>query len=377
MSSKESSRPWRIGGAVTLLALLALAPRTFGADRVEESWKAYAKKFVQRDGRVIDFAVPPGVTTSEGQVYALMRAVWMGDRDVFDRVLAWTSGNLAREGSPLPAWKWGKREDGTWGTLDVNTAADADVLLAFALSLAARTWNVPDLAERAQEIARAIWDEEVEQISGRWYLLPGKWARDYEPRPLNPSYYSPAILRRLERIDPTHPWSELATSTYSVLAASLPLTGLPSDWVSISTHDGTIHAGAVDGTLAGRFGHDAYRVYWNVALDYTWDRSEAAKGYLADNTWLPRFLSLNGTLPREVAADALPQIGGPEPLALHGSLLPGLALFHPEAAAKAREQLDAAYKDGIWGARADYYAQNLVWFGIALAEGRLAPDAPR
>ena len=365
----------RISAAILLLHLFIGAAPAHGW--LEESWRAYTEKFVQADGRVIDFAVPPGITTSEGQAYTLLRAVWMDDRAIFDRVLAWTTRNLAREDSPLPAWKWGAVDDGKWGVVDGNTASDADVILAFALHVAAQRWKVPDFEGRARAIARAIWDEEVEQIAGRWYLLPGKWARDYEPRPLNLSYYSPALLRRLSTLDPEHPWKALATSTYHLLEAQHAVTELPPDWLSISTADGALKLGAVDGDLQGRFGHDAYRVYWNLAIDYTWDQTVAAKAYLSRQTWLPRFLLLNGTLPREVAVDALPQLGGPEPLALYGALYPSLLLFDRAAAEKARTQLDAAYKDGIWGARADYYAQNLVWFGMALGEGRFAPLAPQ
>lgn len=362
---------FRLPAAALLLAVVAVGSAR--ADRTDDAWRAYVAKFVQDDGRVIDFAVAPGITTSEGQAYALLRAVWIDDRPVFERVLAWTTRNLARDGSPLPAWKWGADAGGKWGVLDANTASDADVILAFALDVAARRWNAPEHGARAREIAAAVWSEEVERIGDRWYLLPGRWARGYDPRPLNLSYYSPALLRRLAAIDPEHPWAEVAATTYHLLSVRLPTTGLPPDWMSVATRDGALAPGAIGGQLSGRFGHDAYRVYWNLAIDYTWDRTPEAQRYLEEQTWLARFLERNGTLPREVAPDALPTLGGPEPLALHGSLYPALRLFHPEAAAKAAAQLDAAWHDGIWGERADYYAQNLAWFGTALAEGRFPP----
>jgi endoglucanase len=343
----------------------------------QESWRAYVEKFVQQDGRVIDFAVPPGVTTSEGQAYALLRAVWMDDRPVFERVLAWTNGNLARPGSPLPAWRWGALEAGGWGILDVQTASDADVILALALDAAAQRWGVPDYEGQARAVAAAVWSEEVESIAGRWYLLPGAWAKRYDPVPLNLSYYKPAFLRRLARLAPDHPWEALAATTYALLEVRLPTTDLPPDWLSVSRASGALTSGGIDGSLSGQFGHDAYRVYWNLAVDYVWDRSEPAKRYLAGQAWLAHYLELNGTLPREVSPRALPRIGGPEPLALYGALYPALLLFHRDAATQARAQLDAAYKDGIWGARADYYAQNIVWFGMALGEGRFPPFAPR
>src|SRR5437016_10118896 len=40
------------------------------------SWTAYKQQFIQQDGRVIDW-MSEGNTTSEGQSYAMLRAVWM------------------------------------------------------------------------------------------------------------------------------------------------------------------------------------------------------------------------------------------------------------------------------------------------------------
>lgn len=362
--------------SVALVALFVGPANLAQAEWAETSWRAYVDKFIQHDGRVIDFSVASGITTSEGQTYALLRAVWSNDRTVFDRVLAWTDANLARDGSPLPAWKWGALDSGEWGVLDANTASDADVMLALALYAAAQRWEVPAYEERARGIATAIWDEEVERIGERWYLLPGKWARAYDPVPLNLSYYVPPFLRRLALLDPERPWKALAATTYVLAQKGLPLTQLPPDWMAIDRKTGRLSLGAIDGALSGQFGHDAYRVYFNLALDYTWDRSDEAKRYLEGQTWLTSFLRLNGTLPREVSPIALPRLGGPEPLALHGSLYPALLLVDPASAEASRRQLDAAYKDGIWGARADYYTQNLVWFGRALAEGRLTPFSP-
>ncbi len=335
------------------------------------SWRAYVRAFVQSDGRVIDPAIPPGTTTSEGQAYTLLRAVWSNDQEVFTRVLAWTTNNLARPKSPLPSWKWGKRSDGAWGVQDDNTASDADVLLAYALFTAGTQWNNSDWIRQGREVAIAVWNEEVERIGTRWFLLPGNWARKWNPLPLNLSYYCPAILRRIASFEPQHAWAELADTTYYLLRTSLPTTGLPPDWLLLQRSTQEIVIGNPDGAQKGRFAYDAYRVYFNVALDYVWDRSQPAKQYLTNQSWLASFLLLNGTLPREVGSDAIPRLSGPEPLALHGSLYPALVLFRADAATRARAILDATYKDGIWGSPPDYYSQHLVWFGRALAEGLL------
>ena len=55
---------------------------------LKESWDAYRKRFIQADGRIIDWEAEEK-STSEGQAYALFRAVFVDDRESFDRTLKW------------------------------------------------------------------------------------------------------------------------------------------------------------------------------------------------------------------------------------------------------------------------------------------------
>ena len=77
---------------LVLLALAFASPAAAGSsaatgppakDPLAETWRAYVSRFVEADGRVVD-PKAGGITTSEGQAYALLRAVWMDDRPVFD-----------------------------------------------------------------------------------------------------------------------------------------------------------------------------------------------------------------------------------------------------------------------------------------------------
>src|SRR5262245_61394608 len=94
---------------------------------LKDSWKAYVQRFIQEDGRVIDHSAG-GVSTSEGQAYAMLRAVWIGDRNTFDRTFNWALNNLNSRirTDHLWAWKWGKDSNGKWGVLDKAFASDAD-----------------------------------------------------------------------------------------------------------------------------------------------------------------------------------------------------------------------------------------------------------
>ncbi|MGB5974169.1 MAG: glycosyl hydrolase family 8, partial [Nodosilinea sp.] len=60
-----------------------------------ESWQAYRSRFIQDDGRVID-REDSDRTVSEGQAYAMLRAVAVNDPATFDRTYSWAKSNLAR-----------------------------------------------------------------------------------------------------------------------------------------------------------------------------------------------------------------------------------------------------------------------------------------
>src|SRR5688572_10477750 len=93
------------------------------------AWERFKTLYLSADGRVIDASVPQHITTSEGQSYALFFALVANDRDAFAQVLRWTHDNLSQGdlSRRLPAWQWGRAEDGTWRVLDANSASDSDL----------------------------------------------------------------------------------------------------------------------------------------------------------------------------------------------------------------------------------------------------------
>ena len=103
-------------------------------------WDNYKKIYWESgSGRTLD-KQQNDITTSEGQSYTMMRAVWQSDRATFDKSWEWTQEQLQREDN-LFAWKWGLKPDGTYGILTdqggQNTASDADSDIAVALLMAA------------------------------------------------------------------------------------------------------------------------------------------------------------------------------------------------------------------------------------------------
>lgn len=79
-------------------------------------------------------------STSEGQAYALLRAVLINDPATFALTLNWSENNLQGQAAgkrtdSLWAWKWGRKEDGNWGVIDSNFASDGDIDAITALIL--------------------------------------------------------------------------------------------------------------------------------------------------------------------------------------------------------------------------------------------------
>jgi cellulose synthase (UDP-forming) len=73
-------------------------------DDLSALWSFYKQTYIQ-NGRVVSLD-ENGITTSEGQGYAMLRAVWSNDRATFNTVWAWTKQQLQVLDDKLFAWKW-------------------------------------------------------------------------------------------------------------------------------------------------------------------------------------------------------------------------------------------------------------------------------
>lgn len=353
------------------------------------TWQGYERDFIQEDGRVVDHQ-RAGVTTSEGQSYALLRAAWMDDRPTFDRVWTWTRNNLQVRRDKLFSYLWGRRADGRWTILDPSSATDGDEDIALALLFAGRRWRAAGYQRQAALIAGDIWRDEVADVRGTPYLTAGSWAPSYTtPGPvIDPSYLAPYTYRLFARLDPTHPWSRLVASSYAVLTAcsSAPLAasrsvGLPPNWCAIRRATGQV-APVPTIPRADAYGYDAFRTMWRIALDYLWNGEPRAKAYLAAATFLRGQWHRTGALTAYTHAGLTS--GTPDVPLFYGGDLGAfvasdpaaagaivrrklLPLFHQDARAAYWDQRYNYYEQNwIW-----YYEQNWIWFGLALADNRL------
>ncbi|MGH7228281.1 MAG: glycosyl hydrolase family 8, partial [Nitrospiraceae bacterium] len=128
-------------------------------DELSALWSFYKQKYIV-SGRVISLD-ENGITTSEGQGYAMLRAVWSNDRHTFTTVWTWTKRNLQIRPDKLFAWKWKGK------VLSANSATDADTDIALALILASRRFSEPSFEQEALAILDSIWTAEVLHIGSR------------------------------------------------------------------------------------------------------------------------------------------------------------------------------------------------------------------
>jgi endoglucanase len=381
----------RWGAAVVVVAMVAgcggqQSPGGGGGTTVapgpalQSTWSGYQRAFIQGDGRVIDHA-NQDISTSEGQSYAMLRAAWMHDRHTFDRVWRWTQDNLRVRGDALFAWKWGHSPSGSWTVLDRHSASDADEDIALALVFASRQWADRTYLEEAQVVLNGIWEEEVTRVGGSPVLVAGDWAAATPSGAVvDPSYLSPAEYRIFAGVAPAHPWSSLAAGSYRILRTCSAATlgakssaGLPPNWCALGASGPQQYHGL---PAASAYGYDAFRVMWRVALDAVWFGSSDARSYLGSMDFLRKQWQQHGRLAAEYGRDGTPLHGGREDPTVYGGDVGLFAVTEQGAATSILDhKLLTSYgsQDGValWGGRSNYYEQNWVWFGVALASGKL------
>lgn len=412
---------------------------------IKTSWNYYAAHFIAPDGRPLadfdrddlddDHNVREQLTVSESAGYALLRAVYLNDRENFDRVWFWTSQNLWRKNikevfdwqkkywAPVPAsrrdnlfaWRYspeiinGKSGviyyewagDGLLWRDGLDAATDADEDIAAALILADRAWGSQEKSEFknylkcARLILKDIWEKEVKNIAGRFYLLAGD--KYSQINGLNPSYFRMTYYDTIfSEVDSEHPWKALTESSYQILLkcreVQLPdengrtvkaSVNLPPNWLALSA-DGRVMANGwnKNGYL---FGWDAFRVLYQVALHYKTTGASSAASYLTDcfspsfdfgpNYFLKEELKSRGKILAGYRIDGTATYQeelGAERFGADGSYL---AYFFAaddfETAGQIFKSLQKFYHpDGFWGYDPhEYYQQNWAWFGIELTTG--------
>ncbi|WCM22487.1 cellulose synthase complex periplasmic endoglucanase BcsZ [Paraburkholderia bryophila] len=335
-------------------------------------YRRFVERFVQADGRVIDYSTPTQQTTSEGQSYGLFFALVANDRATFDRLLAWTRTNLAdnqfdAQNMRLPSWQWGRKADGSYGVLDPNSASDSDLWIAYDLLQAGRLWNDPAYTQLGQALATQIARQEMTSLPGVGpMLLPGPQGfKAGGVTRLNPSYLPLPVLRALAHDQPGGPWAKLAESAYRLIKTTAP-QGFAPDWAA--WQNGQF---VVDPKNGDTGSYDAIRVYLWAGL--TSPADPLAKPWLAALGGMRAKVAQTGIPPEKVSSTS-GAASGEGPLSYWAALAPYFkALGDERGLGLARTHL-AALDANVPGREPVYYDRVLGLFGTGFIDGRYRFD---
>jgi endo-1,4-beta-D-glucanase Y len=387
-------------------------------------WNAYANRFIDEQGRVIDHNAGDR-TTSEGQAYAMFFALADNDRVRFNRLLEWTEKNLAGGSlaDRLPGWLWGRTPSGEWKLQDAGSAADADCWMAYSLVEAGRLWNNQAYALLGRQMMDSIAKQEVADVPGFGVMLmPGATAQFVHGQTwtLNPSYVPLFLFQRFDAIDPHGPWGAIALNIPRLLRDSAR-AGFAMDWVNYQNDDGFTPAPSPDSVAAsapvlpgsaqsssatstasahspesskpaapapdartqaqttptpaaprtptGSF--DAIRVYLWAGMTNTGDGARAE--LMAAVPGMGTYLAQHSAPPEKVSVEGIPQpqsgpVGFSAALLPYLSASPGLEKSTAQLRIQLNQQLDTA--SGLYGKDPAYYDQNLILFAMGFLDER-------
>jgi endoglucanase len=374
--------PWAQGRAVFRNGLIAALVLSCGlqcgcrAEAPWPLWETYAQKFMDNQGRVIDHTGNDR-TTTEGEAYAMFFALVAGDRVRFDKLVQWTEDNLAQGDltARLPAWSWGKADDGGWHVLDSNPAADADLWMAYSLCEAGRLWKSPRYEKMGELMASRVAQQEVVLVPGLGtMLLPG--AQGFHPDAqtwfVNPSYLPPELLAYFAKRNPVSPWQQVIDNLPAVLHTD---GGFVMDWVSAgpagiraSVSPSKLINGPSNDTPFGSY--DAIRAYlWVGMAD---PKTPGVKKAMAQMHGMVVYLQSHPFPPLQVDATGK-VIASDAPVGFSAAVIPYLQAQDMKTEERTQSDRLIALRDdktGLFGHEMAYYDQNLVLFSMGWTEQR-------
>lgn len=358
---------------------------------LDTAWPTYLERHVHFEGYVLDPRRDGGRVTSEGQGYAMLRAVWERDEASFRRLAAWTAEHLQRPDG-LHSWLWTPEEGGS--VVDPNTATDGDMEIAWALLMAAQLFEDDALHRRGAEIVRAVrlhtgipvregdggTASEVGLSHGPadpapWFPAAGDWAVD--DRIINLSYFLPYAHPWFQEADPEGGWEGVTGVGYGLIQRWLadPAHRLPPAFLQLDDSGRPVPL-EPERELEIEFSFDAIRLYWRIEADCRLHgTSVACDDPLGIRATLALLHGGTGVASR-YAMDGT-RLTDAESTTFYAALLPVARRVAPELASELLDpRLDDSALDTLLRSNDRYYDQNWVWFGLALDRGLIQDRTP-
>jgi endo-1,4-beta-D-glucanase Y len=197
-------------------------------------WTNYKKNFISEQGRVID-RFNKDITHTESLGYGMFFAVSYGDYKTFVLIREWLHQNIEMNKNDLYGWKWGKRENGSWGMLDLNNATDGDMWIAYSLILAYEKWSEEHFLNEAKILIEAIKKHTIIKAGGKNLLLPSQFGfvKDDHLK-LNPSYTIPFIFDKFAIYNHDKIWKSLIFDSIDMFKNSaIGNLKIHPDWIKL------------------------------------------------------------------------------------------------------------------------------------------------
>jgi hypothetical protein len=211
--------------------------------------------------------VQGGSVVSEGIAYGMLIAAYMGDQPLFDKF--WSFWNA--HGGNLMTWIYSQDGNSSKGS---GSATDADEDAAYALYVASKLWpGTASYATNRDAVINAIWSSDFDHTTN----LPSFGSNSgNNSDPTNPSYFAPAYYPIFNATN-----SNFGNVTSAVYAAlnRVSSSGLPPAWCTGGNCAAAGSGGRYQNDTA--YQYDAHRVPWRVGIDFCWNGSTSASGYLS------------------------------------------------------------------------------------------------
>ncbi|MEN9354894.1 MAG: hypothetical protein RL318_2219 [Fibrobacterota bacterium] len=209
----------------------------------------------------------PTYTVSEGIGYGMLIMVYMDNatnntQTKFDNLWKYFKANRNKNG--VMNWKIQGFTNSCSGN-NCNGASDAELDVALALMMAYKQWGTESYLTDAKTLIEAIYTHEISKTN-KGLIKPGdQWEPFY-----NSSYVSTAALEVFKNASSSN-WDEAITANLNMVKANANATsGLASDWCDASGNP-------VNGNSSIKFGYDAVRTPYRMALSYAWFGHSQAK----------------------------------------------------------------------------------------------------
>jgi len=239
-------------------------------ERLQAIWQAvfFGKEKFYYEAGDMGYVVDTGNSDvrSEGQSYAMMCAVQMNDKNIFDHIWKWSKTYMWMDyGKHAGYFAWSVSPEGVKNSH--GPAPDGEEFFAMALFFAANRWGngegIFNYTEQAREILHHCRYNEFPMWNPDNKLIKFVPELDFS----DPSYHLPHFYEQFAKWanpEDREFWKEAAAASREYLQLALhPKTGLNAEYAN---YDGTPNH--YNGH--GFFYSDAYRTAANIGLDAEW-----------------------------------------------------------------------------------------------------------